>query len=99
MSLPRMKDPVFTLREEEIIEMAKQGYTQKEIAAKLKLAVPTVKIYVRLIIAKMGAKTLLQAIVRAIEQGHIKAELEIYKGGEVCLNRRSLKQARQSARH
>lgn len=71
--LARMKDPVFTLREEEIIELAKQGYNQKEIAAKLKLAVPTVKIYVRLIIAKMGAKTLLQAIVRAIEQGYIKA--------------------------
>jgi len=69
-----MKEQLFTLREEQILELVKQGYNSKEIALKLDISFNTVKFHIHTIIARMRAKTLLQAVVRAINQGFITSE-------------------------
>ncbi|MBA7568353.1 hypothetical protein ES708_10074 [subsurface metagenome] len=70
-----MNNSPFTWREEEIIELLKYGYSYKEIAVKVHLSLRTVNEYARLILAKMRARSMLHAILKAIQEGYIKVEL------------------------
>jgi DNA-binding NarL/FixJ family response regulator len=50
----RLKNALLTFRETEVIEQVKQGFTCKEISAKLGIGLETVKTHRKNIIAKLG---------------------------------------------
>jgi DNA-binding NarL/FixJ family response regulator len=60
-----------TPRELEILELLKEGYTNRQIARELFITPGTVKNHVEHIIAKLGVSDRTQAVVRALEQGII----------------------------
>jgi DNA-binding NarL/FixJ family response regulator len=63
-----LADPL-SEREVEILELMAQGFTNREIAARLSLAEGTVKNYVTTILQKLGARDRTQAALRARELG------------------------------
>jgi len=63
-----------TPREIEVIEYLAQGYSTKELAAKLSIEVNTVESYKERMKEKLGVKTVLQIVVTAIKKGIIDIE-------------------------
>lgn len=61
--------PSLTLREREILALMARGLTNKEIAAHLGLALPTVKLYARRLLRKLGVRSRAEAIAQARRLG------------------------------
>lgn len=70
-SLPAPSRPLFTKRETELIALLAEGYTNKEIAAKLFISIETVKNHRKNVIRKAGVKTSAELISRCIQDGVI----------------------------
>jgi DNA-binding NarL/FixJ family response regulator len=70
-SRPRREHPVQTLseREREILLLVAQGLNNAEIADRLVLSPGTVKTHVASILAKLGARDRVQAVIAAFESG------------------------------
>lgn len=68
-----MDNIVLTLREKQILELVKEGLTYAEIAKRLGVSIPTVKINIRLLLARLNAKSMINAVVIAIRKGLINA--------------------------
>jgi DNA-binding NarL/FixJ family response regulator len=73
LALRQTPDPL-TPRELEILQLVAQGQTNREIAARLIVAVGTIKVHVEHILGKLGAADRTQAAVRAVELGMVHAE-------------------------
>jgi DNA-binding NarL/FixJ family response regulator len=61
-----------TDRETEVLRLIAQGRSNPEIAAELFLGVETVKTHVRNVLAKLGARDRVQAVITAYESGFIR---------------------------
>jgi len=61
-----------TDREAEVLRLIAQGRSNAEIAAELFLGVETVKTHVRNVLAKLGARDRVQAVITAFESGFIR---------------------------
>ena len=61
-----------TEREKDVLRLVAQGHSNAEIAAELFLGVETVKTHVRNVLAKLGARDRVQAVVKAYESGFIR---------------------------
>ncbi len=61
-----------TDREAEVLRLIAQGRSNAEIAAELFLGVETVKTHVRNVLAKLGARDRVQAVITAYESGFIR---------------------------
>jgi len=61
-----------TQRENEVLRLVAQGLSNSEIAAELFLSVETVKTHVRNVLAKLGARSRVQAVITAYESGFIR---------------------------
>jgi DNA-binding NarL/FixJ family response regulator len=64
-----LKANPLTNREQQVLELIVQGYTNKEIATKLYLSLGSVKVYVRGILDKLCASDRTQAAVLALRAG------------------------------
>jgi two-component system response regulator DevR len=62
---------MLSLRELEILRLIAQGLTNKEIGSQLCLSENTVKGYVKEILAKLGVRNRVEAVLRAKERGFI----------------------------
>lgn len=69
-ALARKKNPL-TDRETEILEIAATGWPAKDIAARLHLSPGTVRNYLSRVVAKVGARTRIEAVRIAQESGWI----------------------------
>lgn len=54
------------LREKQILDFSTQGLTYAEMAQRLSLKVPTIKMNIRFLLVRLNAKTLTQAVAIAI---------------------------------
>ncbi len=61
-----------TEREAEVLRLVAQGRSNAEIAAELYLGVETVKTHVRNVLAKLGARDRVQAVIAAYQSGFIR---------------------------
>ena len=61
-----------TDREAEVLRLVAQGMSNSEIAAALLLGLETVKTHVRNVLAKLGARDRVQAVIAAYESGFIR---------------------------
>jgi DNA-binding NarL/FixJ family response regulator len=61
-----------TGRESEVLRLVAQGLSNAEIAGQLFLGVETVKTHVRNVLAKLGARDRVQAVIGAYESGFIR---------------------------
>jgi len=61
-----------TDRETDVLRLVAQGRSNSEIAAELFLGVETVKTHVRNVLAKLGARDRVQAVITAYESGFIR---------------------------
>ncbi|MBO0770603.1 MAG: response regulator transcription factor [Actinobacteria bacterium] len=61
-----------TGRETDVLRLIAQGRSNAEIAAELFLGVETVKTHVRNVLAKLGARDRVQAVITAYESGFIR---------------------------
>lgn len=68
-----MTDADLSQRELEILKLAAQGKSNKEIAAQLFISINTVKVHMRNIFEKIGVVSRTEATLYAIEQGIIKS--------------------------
>ncbi|GAI60060.1 unnamed protein product [marine sediment metagenome] len=57
-----------TYREREILTLIKEGYSHKEIAGKLGIGAPTIKVSVRLILARLNARNTTHAVAIALRE-------------------------------
>jgi DNA-binding NarL/FixJ family response regulator len=60
-----------TDREEEVLRLVAQGLSNAEIAGELVLGLETVKTHVRKVLAKLGVRDRVQAVITAYESGFI----------------------------
>ncbi|MFI2812102.1 MULTISPECIES: LuxR C-terminal-related transcriptional regulator [Microbulbifer] len=67
--VPAASQPLFTDREMEVIRLLSQGMTSREIAARLYIAVDTVKNHRKNIMKKSACKNVGQLITKCITQG------------------------------
>ena len=67
-----MRKTNLTNRETKILELIKQGKTNKEIGGELNLAEQTIKNEITRILRKLNAKNRVQALMMAIRDGYIK---------------------------
>jgi DNA-binding NarL/FixJ family response regulator len=63
-----------TTREREVLTLLARGYTGEEIARELQVSAETVRAHVRNAVTKLHARTRLQAVVLALQQGEISVE-------------------------
>jgi DNA-binding NarL/FixJ family response regulator len=68
---PARAQPALTTREDEVLRLLARGMTNVEIAAELHVAPGTVKTHVATILAKLGARDRLQAVIIAYESGRV----------------------------
>jgi DNA-binding NarL/FixJ family response regulator len=61
-----------TDREEEVLRLVAQGLSNAEIATELVLGLETVKTHVRNVLAKLGVRDRVQAVIAAYESGFIQ---------------------------
>jgi DNA-binding NarL/FixJ family response regulator len=61
-----------TDREEEVLRLVAQGLSNAEIATELVLGLETVKTHVRNVLAKLGVRDRVQAVITAYESGFIQ---------------------------
>jgi DNA-binding NarL/FixJ family response regulator len=66
---PERQAESLTQRETEVLELLVEGYTNHEIAARLRIGTGTVKSHVEHIISKLGASGRTQAAVMAVQHG------------------------------
>ncbi|MET0526242.1 MAG: response regulator transcription factor [Nocardioides sp.] len=66
-----LADAALTEREQEVLRLVAQGLSNAEIATELFLGLETVKTHVRNLLAKLGVRDRVQAVVRAYESGFI----------------------------
>src|SRR5262249_48090027 len=64
-----------TARESQILEMAAHGSTNKEVAAQLSIAADTVRMHMKSILKKLGAKDRTHAVAIAVTLGIVRLEL------------------------
>lgn len=69
---PRVRRWALTDREEEVLRLVAQGATNLEIAGTLFITVETVKTHVSNVLAKLGVRDRLQAVIEAYETGFIE---------------------------
>lgn len=67
-----LADANLTDREADVLRLIAQGRSNAEIAADLFLGVETIKTHVRNILAKLGARDRVQAVIAAYESGFIR---------------------------
>jgi DNA-binding NarL/FixJ family response regulator len=60
----RTPQPLLTPRENEVFALLREGRTNREIAAELYISEATVKVHVRHILEKVGARSRTEAVVR-----------------------------------
>lgn len=65
----RLSDANLTDREEAVLRLIAKGMSNAEIAGELFLGVETVKTHVRNVLAKLGARDRVQAVIAAYESG------------------------------
>lgn len=70
-----------TLREHEILQLLIEGHTNRQIAQKLFVELPTIKWHISNIYKKLGVRSRVQAIVRARELSLIVSGSDIEPGG------------------
>jgi DNA-binding NarL/FixJ family response regulator len=63
--------PMLSTREGEVLGLIASGRSNAEIAAELYVTVETVKTYVARILAKLGVRDRVQAVIRAYESGFV----------------------------
>ncbi|MCL6560631.1 MAG: response regulator transcription factor, partial [Firmicutes bacterium] len=63
---------LLTLREKEVLQLIVNGYSNKEIAGKLKITLRTVKAHVSSILMKLNVNDRTQAAVLAIQEKLVK---------------------------
>ncbi|MCI2419353.1 response regulator transcription factor [Saccharopolyspora sp. K220] len=66
--------PMLSEREGEVLRLIASGLSNAEIAQRLHLTVETVKTYVARILAKLGVRDRVQAVIRAYESGFVPVD-------------------------
>lgn len=75
MAQPRRapeEEAALTEREVEILRLASQGLTNREIAERLHLSVHTVKTHIRHVLDKLHARNRAEATLKALHRGHLE---------------------------
>lgn len=65
--------PLFTPRQEEVLNLLLEGRSNKEISQKLQLAEETTKNHVTAVLRALGVKTRIQAVLAAGRHGYVNA--------------------------
>lgn len=68
----RLQAPELTARQVEILQLATEGKTNKEIAADLKITEGTVKVQMHHIFRKLGASNRTEAVTRGMQRGLVR---------------------------
>lgn len=73
--------PSLTRRERQVLALLAEGMTNKEVAAELEVALPTVKNHVHAVLAKLASASRRQAVGRAYELGLVGSFLGFGRPG------------------